>query len=79
MHQNVDLGGNGLIIRFYDQMDVMGLKLNDQLCQTLYRMIPAFYQLPPKGRRLMKTFWEKEKMLVNQHFLLFPQCFLIIP
>ena len=28
------------------------------------------------GRSLLKTLWEKEKLLVNEQFLLFPQCFL---
>ena len=32
----------------------------------------------PQYEGLLKTLWEKEKMLVtNQHFLLFPQCFLL--
>ena len=29
-----------------------------------------------REEHLLKTFWEKEKMLVNLHFLLFPRCFL---
>ena len=34
------------------------------------------FERPYTGWLLRKTLWEKEKMLVNQHFLLFPQCFL---
>ena len=30
-------------------------------------------------RNLLKTLWEKEKNAGNQHFLLFPQCFLSFP
>ena len=30
-------------------------------------------------RTLWKTLWEKEKNAGNQHFLLFPQCFLMFP
>ena len=36
-----------------------------------------FYQ--PRGRILLKTLWEKEKMLVTSIFSFFPQYFLLIP
>ena len=37
---------------------------------------PNFQQ--PLERSLLKTLWEKEKMLINSIFFLFPQCFLVL-
>ena len=39
---------------------------------TLNHTIPTFNDL-------LKTLWEKKKNAGNQHFLLFPQCFLPFP
>ena len=41
---------------------------------SLYKTIPTYND--PTGRELLKTVWEKEKMLLSSIFFLFPQCFL---
>ena len=33
---------------------------------------------PPRGTNLLKTMWEKEKMLVTSISLVFPQCLLLL-
>ena len=47
-----------------------------ELCgkwSTLYHTMTNFE--PPKAKSLWKSLWEKENMLVYQHFLLVLQCF----
>ena len=46
--------------------------LNKTTLTTLYQIIRTFNNLQKRG--LLKTFWEKEKMLVTSTFLLFPKC-----
>ena len=41
---------------------------------TLYHTVPTFND--PSVRGLLKTFWEKGENAGDQHFLLFPKCFL---
>ena len=44
------------------------------LLLTLYPTIPSFIN---PGKSLLKTLWGKGENAGNQHFPLFPQCFLL--